>query len=334
MSGNKRILQLHLSIGRGGAYSVVKNISNGLLKNGSYSQEIFSNPMDNLQQMNYDGVLLHGFQGRYIDEYLDSLIFLERYKIPYIVLLHDYWPICLQTNLIRCNDGLKECKLNAKECNPVQCGFYDSDPVYNLDYVDISKNTEIYDIIKDSKTVCFCNNSVNLFKSRGFSNIKLIYHGIDFNLFKPYTKTHDLFTILFTNAWGKKILKGYKHWEWFKNHSIDICKELLGGKTLEYMPSFYNSGDCLLFLSLWPETCGLVVLEALACNIPVISYPVGIASDIITNGENGYIVDSYNISEIMDRVNDIKNRKLDCRDSVSHFTIENMSLEYIRFLSE
>jgi len=324
-----RILQLHLSISKGGAYTVVKNLTNGFKKLGHHSQEIFSNSIDSLKKFNYDGVLLHSFQGRYIDEYLESLQFLEQYKIPYIVLLHDYWPICLQTNLVRCNDGFKECK---NICDPFGCGFYNKSSESNIDYIDIQKHKEIYGIIKDSKTSCFNQYSIDIFKNHNFNNIKLIHHGIDLDLFKPTYQNDERFTILFTNAWGEKELKGFKHWEWFKKHNNNICKDLLGDKTLEYMPFFYNSGDCLLFLSLWPETCGLVILEALACDIPVISYPVGIASEIIKNNKNGYLIDTFNISDVLNAVEKIKDNEFDCRNSVLEFSLENMCKKYIEFL--
>ena len=327
-----KILQIHLSVSRGGAYSCVRNFSTGMSKTGHSTQEIFKDPINSLKQFNYDGILLHSFQGRYVDEYLESLIFIEKYKIPYIVLLHDYWPICQQTNLIRYNDGLRECDIGV--CDPLGCGAHQSDSVYNMDYIDMGKIKEIYNIIKDSKTVCFNQYSVDIFKRNKFSNIRLIHHGVDLDLFKPCHDKHD-FTVLFTNAWGKKKLKGFQHWEWLKNRDqCIIFKELLGDKTLESMPSFYNSGDCLLFLSLWPETCGLVILESLACDIPVISYPIGIAPEVIINGVNGYLIDSFSISDVEDMINEVRQNKYCCRDTVKEFSLENMCEKYIKFLGE
>lgn len=333
MLDKMRILQINLSADRGGAYSSVKNLSRGFNKIGHYSQEIFQNPIDSLKQFNYDGVLLHSFQGRYISEYLEVLYFLEKYKINYIVLLHDYWSICPQTNLIRFNDGIKECDIGIDKCDPFVCGFYKKEPnPYILDNFDLFKVKEIYNIIKNSKTTCFNKYSVNIFKKNGFNNIKLIYHGVDFDLFKPYENEHD-FTILFTNAWGEKELKGFKHWQWLKQNSDGVIfKELLGSKSFESMPSFYNEGNCLLFLSLWPETFGLVILEALACNLPIISYPIGIAPEIIQDGVNGYLMNSFNAGKVQEAIEKIRHNEYNCRDSIKDFSVENMCQRYIEFL--
>ncbi len=330
-----QILQIHLSIERGGAYTVIQNLAHGFEKIGSSSTISFQDPMKYLTTFNYDMVLLHSFQGRYIHQYLAALRFLEKYEIPYIVLLHDYWPICPQNNLIRINDGLKECKLSIDECNSVECGFYKRLNKSNIDYFDNKINIDIYDIIKNAKTVCFNKKSVNIFKKSNFTNIKLIHHGVDFEIFKPMNLQKDKFTVLFTNAWGEKILKGYKHWEWLKNKDKEIrFKELLGNKPLSYMPSFYNSGNCLLFLSLWPETFGMVVLEALACNIPVVSYPVGIAPEIIQDNVNGYLINDYNIRSVFDTLYLIKGKQYDCRSTIEKFSIENTCKQYINFIGE
>ena len=326
-----RVLQIHLSIEKGGAYTVVKNLSNGLKKIGCSSKEVFQTPIDKLSEFDYDGVLIHSFRGRYIDEYLNSLLFLEKYGVPYVVLLHDYWPICLQTNLMRQKEGLRFCEVD--NCDPFECGYYSSNSVSNLDYIDMEKNKEVYNIIKSAKTTTFNQKSVDIFEDNGFSNVKLIYHGIDLNLFKPYPIHKENFTVLFTNAWGEKELKGYKHWEWIKENVDGVeFDDILGKKTLDYMPFFYNNGNCLLFLSLWPETCGLVILEALACDIPVISYDVGIASDVIKDGINGYLVN--NVNEVKEAIELVKGGKFDCRESILRFSLENMSKKYIEFMGE
>jgi len=333
MSDKMQILQIHLSVEQGGAYTVIQNLSHGFEKIGSSSVNIFKDPLKHLKNFNYDMVLLHSFQGRYINQYLDTLLFLEKYKIPYIVLLHDYWPICPQNNLIRINDGLKECKL-FNECDPIECGFYKKSYKLSIDYIDQKINNDIYDIIKDAKTVCFNKYSVNIFKKSGFNNIKLIYHGVDFDKFKPLNYKKDKFTVLFTNAWGEKTLKGYKHWEWLKNRDKDIVfKSLLGNKSLSYMPNFYNSGDCLVFLSLWPETFGMVILEALACDIPVISYPIGIAPEIIQDNVNGYLINDYNIRSVYDAIYLIDGKEYNCRESIKQFSIEKMCQNYEEFIS-
>lgn len=325
-----RILQIHLSMQRGGAYSSVQNIYNGMLKIGSLTENIFQEPLDALNKFNYDAVLVHSFQGRYIDSYIEVLEFLKKFNIPFVVLLHDYWPICPQTNFMNCN-SYKLCDFD--ECDPMECGYNNvrQNLYNNYDFYDKGKLSVIYDILKESKTVCFSHQAIEIFNKKGLKP-HLIHHGVDFDLFKPYNQPHDGFLVLFANAWGKKILKGYKHWEWLQANSSYNYQGLLGGKSFEYMPAFYNSGDCLLFLSLWPETFGLVILEALACDIPVISYDVGIAPEVIKDGINGYIVKNFSVKKVLERIEDVKNNKFHCRDSVKEFSVENMCEKYIKFL--
>lgn len=54
-------------------------------------------------------------------------------------------------------------------------------------------------------------------------------------------------------------------------------------------PSF-RAADLLVLPSAY-EANALVVLEALACGLPVLVTPVGYAPDLIVDGENGYLVD-------------------------------------------
>jgi glycosyltransferase involved in cell wall biosynthesis len=51
-----------------------------------------------------------------------------------------------------------------------------------------------------------------------------------------------------------------------------------------------RAADVLLLPSAY-EANALVVLEALACGVPVISTRVGFAPDIVVDGENGFLVE-------------------------------------------
>ncbi|RJQ65626.1 MAG: glycosyltransferase family 1 protein [Desulfobacteraceae bacterium] len=57
------------------------------------------------------------------------------------------------------------------------------------------------------------------------------------------------------------------------------------------LPPYYSAADLLAFPSDY-ESFGLVVLEALACGIPVVATPVGAVESIIQDGVNGILIGS------------------------------------------
>tara|TARA_Y100000589_G_C27173681_1_gene637813 strand:+ start:1528 stop:2607 length:1080 start_codon:yes stop_codon:yes gene_type:complete len=67
----------------------------------------------------------------------------------------------------------------------------------------------------------------------------------------------------------------------------------------------------------WNEAYGNVVVEALACGVPVISYAKGGPSEIIKHGETGYLVDPDDKEGLVKYLNKINNiNRKNCRDWV------------------
>ena len=56
------------------------------------------------------------------------------------------------------------------------------------------------------------------------------------------------------------------------------------------LPELYRAADFLL-LPTSHDPCSLVVLEALACGLPVVSTTANGATEIMRDGEHGYVVD-------------------------------------------
>jgi glycosyltransferase involved in cell wall biosynthesis len=52
---------------------------------------------------------------------------------------------------------------------------------------------------------------------------------------------------------------------------------------------FLRAADCFVCPSLWQEAAGLVILEAMACGLPVIASSVGGIPEFVTPGETGYL---------------------------------------------
>lgn len=103
---------------------------------------------------------------------------------------------------------------------------------------------------------------------------------------------------------------------------------LLGQLDFKTKLDLYQNASCFLFPILWQEPFGLVVIEALACGTPVIAYPHGGPSEIIKDGENGYLVEtSDQMAEKMRQISSISREK--CRESVAlNYTEEIVGEKY------
>ena len=55
---------------------------------------------------------------------------------------------------------------------------------------------------------------------------------------------------------------------------------------------FFGNASALLFPIDWPEPFGLVMIEAMACGVPVVAFRGGSVEEVIEHGVTGFIVDS------------------------------------------
>ncbi len=141
------------------------------------------------------------------------------------------------------------------------------------------------------------------------SKISVIPYGAPVDYFQPQLKLDQDFRALFVGrvglrkgvhyllqAWQELRLpaaellllgidefpRGYLKRDW---HNI----RHLGSVSHHTLGDYYNSADVFVFPSL-VEGFGLVLLEAMACGIPIITTPNTAAPDIITNGVEGFII--------------------------------------------
>lgn len=102
---------------------------------------------------------------------------------------------------------------------------------------------------------------------------------------------------LVLNAQEKEIEEYFNGYKFFSNMNI-IARQ-------ENVVPFYQDASLVLNLSR-PDQCvetfGLTVLEALAFGIPVIVPPVGGPAEIVREGQEGYLMSSYNTSEIAEKI--------------------------------
>lgn len=84
---------------------------------------------------------------------------------------------------------------------------------------------------------------------------------------------------------------------------------MIGGDTrigyvgyVKEVESVYHAADIVVVPSRWQEPLGLISLEANACGKPVVATRVGGIPEVITEGENGYLVEPGDIDALADRV--------------------------------
>lgn len=95
--------------------------------------------------------------------------------------------------------------------------------------------------------------------------------------------------------------------QWAKEMIEDLGvanKVVLAGEQKD-VETFYAASDAFVFPSFY-ESFGLVLLEALACSLPVIASRTGGAEDLIQDNENGFLLSSPgNIHELAQKMGEI-----------------------------
>lgn len=100
------------------------------------------------------------------------------------------------------------------------------------------------------------------------------------------------------------------------------------------MPALYNMAHIFSLPSKGPgETWGLAVNEAMACGKPIlVSDKVGCAVDLVKNGENGYIFQSGNLSDLTEKLKAMLNlKKIEemgkrSKEIISKWSFENIAI--------
>ena len=86
------------------------------------------------------------------------------------------------------------------------------------------------------------------------------------------------------------------------------------GEVGEEKAELYVGAGAFLMPIRWPEPFGLVMTEAMACGTPVIAFPEGSASELVLDGETGFVVDDeQEMAEAIGRLDEIDPER--CRES-------------------
>jgi len=141
----------------------------------------------------------------------------------------------------------------------------------------------------------------------------VIHHGVDPASFpvSPGTGGYVMFlgrmnpdkgahrAIAVARAAGKQIVLAAKMWEPAKRRYFTECVEPLLGPDAVYVGDvggvrklgLLANAEALLNPIRWPEPFGLVMIEALVCGTPVLTFAEGAAPEIVEHGRSGFLCD-------------------------------------------
>ena len=105
--------------------------------------------------------------------------------------------------------------------------------------------------------------------------------------------------------------------------------DYIGEISEEQKSDFLGGASALLFPIDWPEPFGLVMIEALACGVPVVAFRGGSVPEVIDDGVTGFVVDSLEDAiEATRRVDQLSRRA--CRAAFERrFNVTRMATDHV-----
>lgn len=181
------------------------------------------------------------------------------------------------------------------------------------------------------------NSSLQLLKKRKFKNLTLVPLGIDVNFFKKNTKaklpsglTKPVFVFLGRlapeknveafldcNLPGTKLVIGDGPSRKSLEKKYKKNTVFVGYKTGQELVDLLSTSDVFVFPSL-TDTFGLVILEAMACGLPVAGYDATGTRDLVTNGVDGY----FGSDLVQNAINCLELKSKDCRKKAEQYSVE------------
>jgi glycosyltransferase involved in cell wall biosynthesis len=178
-----------------------------------------------------------------------------------------------------------------------------------------------------------------------------VYHGMPMNTFKPYTEPGQYLAFLgrispekgtdeaieIAKKAGMPLKIAAKVDRVDKDYFEAKIKPLMKSKLIEYIGEindlekndFLGHAAALLFPIRWNEPFGIVMIEAMACGVPVVAYPRGSVPEIIENGVTGYLVnDKKDAAKALENILAI-DRRICRRAFEERFTDERMANDYL-----
>ncbi len=154
--------------------------------------------------------------------------------------------------------------------------------------------TRYDDVLREVGAIIATNHALGAIAGRVNPATYIIPNGVDLDRFQPATShaARDFTAGFAGNVWGVGMT--YKGYPYFMQATILLAPEVEIKTNLhahsqvphDEMPEkFYHQIDCLVLPSMG-EGCSNVVMEALACGVPVLLTKVGYHGETLTDGED------------------------------------------------
>jgi glycosyltransferase involved in cell wall biosynthesis len=184
----------------------------------------------------------------------------------------------------------------------------------------------------------------------------VIHHGVDVEAFplgsgdggyvlflgrmSPDKGPHRAIEI--ARAAGRRILLAAKMWDADEHRYFAERVEPMLGEDAVFLGAVAGvqklellaGAEALLNPIRWPEPFGLVMIEALACGTPVLSFAAGAAPEIVEHGRTGFLcADEADMARALGEVRGLD--RAACRASaLSRFSAARMALDHLRLYGE
>ncbi|MEG0366575.1 MAG: glycosyltransferase, partial [Coprobacillus sp.] len=152
------------------------------------------------------------------------------------------------------------------------------------------------------------------------------------------------------------VLKNHNNWKWeVYGEGDDQYKEkinaliaaeglqgkiMLMGNTMDILSKYQNSKICVLTSRF--EGLPMVLLEALSCGLPVVSFDIETGpNEIIINGVNGYLVEDNHEKEMIDKIEQLIDNEdelvqmaTNAHESISKFSKNKVLKQWNKLIEE
>lgn len=122
-----------------------------------------------------------------------------------------------------------------------------------------------------------------------------------------------------------------------KEYFESVIKPMLDSELLEFIGEigdldkneFLGNAIAFLFPINWCEPFGIVLIEAMACGVPIVAYPLGSVPEIIEDGVSGYLVTNVDdAAAALSHIDAIDRQK--CRQAFEQrFSAQRMAQDYL-----